>query len=117
MQKGFGGEGLCRDLGLVVAVLLGVMATEAQVTSPPVGKPTVYADAVSESMIAVKWTDVEGETQYRIERRGGSFAQWVEVGAVGGNSANFNESGLAPRTIYAYRVRGWNEAGFGEYSN
>lgn len=93
------------------------MVAQGQVTAPPVGKPTVYADAVSESMIAVKWTDVEGETQYRIERRGGTSSQWVEVGAVGGNSANFNDTGLAPRTIYAYRVRGWNEAGFGEYSN
>jgi hypothetical protein len=97
-------------------VLLAPMVANAQVTSAPTGKPTLYADAVAHDMIALKWSDVEGETQYRIERKNLS-GQWVEIDARGGNSANYLDSGLLPNKLYAYRVRGWNDLGYSEYSN
>src|SRR5688500_17660339 len=125
MQKGFPWQGCCglRGLGFVLVFVTAIFATfdaEARVLTPPTGKPTCYADAVASTMIEVKWTDIEGETQYRIERL--SPTGWVEVKAAGGGSGSpmgghFLDTNLEPRKQYVYRVRGWNPNGFSEYSN
>lgn len=83
---------------------------------PPSGTPVLYADAISHALVVLKWSDLEGETQYRIERQNES-GQWIEIGVVGGGSANFHDTELKPQTLYHYRVRGWNHAGFSLYSN
>src|SRR5947207_1819489 len=109
-------EGFCpfSGFGAVLVVLMAGMfapvVAEGRVLTAPTGKPTLYADALSDSMIELKWTDIEGETQYRIERL--TSSAWVEIGALGGNSANFLDTNLEPRKLYTYRVRGWNSAGF-----
>src|SRR4051812_47297870 len=116
MQMRSAGKGFRLVWVLVLSVLFTTVDSSARVQSPPTGKPTLSADALSTNMIGLKWTDVEGETQYRIERRRNG-TPWVEIGANGGNSANWYDTNLQANTFYAYRVRGWNAAGYGEYSN
>ena len=97
-------------------------SNETSITTPgetllaPSTAPTLYADAVSESEILVRWTDIEGETQYRIERFN-QFGQWEEIHIAGGNSSDYLDTNLTALKLYGYRVRGWNPAGFSPYSN
>jgi hypothetical protein len=83
---------------------------------PPSGTPTLYADAVSHTAVRLHWTDIDGETQYKIERQN-QFGHWEEIHASGENSADFLETELTPNTLYIYRIRGWNAAGYSPYSN
>ena len=100
---------------LLIAAPLVTTLSRSQ-PMPPGGSPILYADPASHTTIALKWTDMEGETQYRIERRN-QYGNWSEIGVVGGNSANYLDDELEPLKTYSYRIRGWNEAGFSEYSN
>jgi titin len=115
MQKGLAVGGFRPVLLLLMAVLFATVVAKARALTAPTGTPVLYADAVSPTLIVLKWSDIEGETQYRIERL--DRYGWVEIGAVGGNSANFLDDGLEPGKLYTYRVRGWNSAGYSEYSN
>src|SRR5687767_5227319 len=126
MRKGAAWEAFCRGRGVgaalvfIVGAMFATGVANARVLTAPTGKPTCYADAVSDTMIQVKWTDIEGETQYRLERL--SPTGWVEIKVFGGGGGGgiygpVLDMNLEPRKTYTYRVRGWNEAGFSEYSN
>jgi hypothetical protein len=119
MQKGAAWDGFYRGLFFLMAVMC-TTAAEARVLTAPMGTPTCYANALSDTMIEVKWTDIEGETQYRLERLGPTG--WVEIKAFGGGGGSsiygpVLDTNVEPQKTYTYRVRGWNSAGFSEYSN
>jgi beta-lactamase superfamily II metal-dependent hydrolase len=83
----------------------------------PAAPSSLTATAASSSEIQLSWTDnANNETGFRIERRsiGDSF---IEIATAAANTTTFSNTGLAPSTIYEYRVRAFNEGGNSSYSN
>jgi fibronectin type 3 domain-containing protein len=70
----------------------------------------VTATAFSSTQIDVAWSDVAGETSYRVERSvpGGT---WSTVTSVAANATSYADTGLGPATTYSYRVVALNAAG------
>lgn len=64
----------------------------------------------SSSQIVLVWTDVEGETGYRIERSTDGVG-WTEIGTTGADVTTYIDGGLAPSTTYSYRVFATNLGG------
>ena len=73
---------------------------------PPRSPTRLTATAVSSSRIRLAWQDNSAnETGFRVERRFGNRSDWVEIGTTAANVTTFTDTGLAPTTNYAYRVR------------
>jgi hypothetical protein len=89
----------------------------------PRGRPpaptNLTATALSSGSIGLIWTNrTADQTDVRVERCTGSgCTSFVEVAIVPGSATSFTDSGLAARTIYRYRVRAHNAAGYSPYSN
>ena len=86
------------------------------VTLPP---PTgLTATAVSGSRINLSWRDNGAhETGFSVQRRGRFSVDWVDVGTTAGDVTMFSDTGLAPQTIYFYRVRAFDNARTSGFSN
>lgn len=84
--------------------------------SPPSTPANLAAHAHSTTEVMLTWTDANGETGYRIERRtlGGAF---VEVATAPGNSTSAIVGGLQEATRYTFRIRAENGSGVSGYSN
>src|SRR5688500_7829361 len=84
---------------------LSVPSNEASITTPwptllpPSNPPVLYADAGSHTEILVRWTDIEGGTQYVIERFN-QFNDWDVIQTLGGNSGQYLDTHLSPLTVY-----------------
>ena len=77
----------------------------------------VLATAASASQLTLSWMDNSNdEDGFKIERAiaCGTFTQIATVGA---NVTNYTDTGLAPLTLYCYRVRAYNANGDSDYSN
>ncbi|WP_165073867.1 fibronectin type III domain-containing protein [Paludisphaera rhizosphaerae] len=75
-------------------------------------RPTLNtATALSDSSIALSWTDVAGETGYRIERSTNSGSTWTTAGTADAGATTFTDSGLLEAIFYTYRVVATNKAG------
>lgn len=100
----------------VVAVRDGVDSVPSAVASAttildPPATPTLTAQALSSSEIALSWGDVATETGYRIERSDDGGTGWITVGTAGQDVTSFTDAGLNPGTGYAYRVIAINAGG------
>jgi len=100
----------------VIAVRDGVDSVPSAVASAttildPPATPTLAAQAVSSSEIALSWEDVATETGYRIERSDDGGTGWVTIGTAGQDVTTFSNAGLNPGTGYAYRVIAINAGG------
>ena len=82
------------------------------ITQPP-APGSIAAVTNSPTQITLSWTDVStAEAGFRMERcAGAACTTFVEVGQVAANVVTFVNSGLAPSTIYRYRVKGFNAGG------
>jgi hypothetical protein len=65
----------------------------------------------SASQITLSWSQVSGNSGYRIERRIGTGA-WGELVVKGADATSHSDSGLAPGTVYTYRVSTVSPAGW-----
>lgn len=85
-------------------------------TSPPAAPANLQAQPHSTTEMMLSWTDVSGETSYRIEQKvlGGSF---LEVATAAANVSDLVVGGLEPGTFHTFRVRATNAAGSSPYSN
>jgi titin len=77
---------------------------------------TLGATPISTSQIDLAWSDVFGETGYRIERSPNGTSGWIPIFITGANITTYSDTGLAAGTNYFYRVLGVNSAGNGPYS-
>jgi len=101
---------------------LTVMRWTPGVTAPPA--PTGIADAGSTlGSINITWTDVAGETGYKLERqmcRSTSpigWTAWTEVnGAIAANTTSYTDTDVSGIYRYAYRLRAYNAGGVSDYS-
>jgi titin len=85
--------------------------------SPPAAPSGVTATAISQTQIALGWTDNAGnETGFRIERSldGMNFALLTTVAM---DVTSFTDTGLSPITTYYYRVIAFNAGGTSAASN
>jgi subtilisin family serine protease len=97
------------------------VSNEAYATTPitPPFAPTNLVAAVrSASRVDLTWIDNStNESGFRIERRTGTATIWEQIGTVGVNTTNFQNSGLSGGTAYYYRVFAFNAVGVSESSN
>lgn len=83
----------------------------------PVAPSNLSAVAMSDSEIALDWSDNSGnETGFRLERSVDGV-NWYEVAVVGSDMTSFTDNGLLAETTYQYRVRAYNSNGNSSYSN
>lgn len=76
--------------------------------APPLMTPPVI---VSPTAIDVNWTNVAGNTGYRVERQAGNGA-WTPVGGLlAADTTTYHDSGLTAGTVYGYRVSSVSNAG------
>jgi hypothetical protein len=67
--------------------------------------------------IDLSWTDVAGETGYKVQRSPDGTTNWIQVGSTGANLTTFSDTGLGSGTTYYYRVVATNPGGDSPASN
>ncbi|MDR3634278.1 MAG: fibronectin type III domain-containing protein, partial [Isosphaeraceae bacterium] len=83
----------------------------ATVTTPGYpSQPTIGAAvAQSDTVVTLTWSDVAGETGFRIERL--VSGTWTAMGTVGTGVTSFTDTGLHEVTSYSYRLFATNAVG------
>jgi fibronectin type 3 domain-containing protein len=84
-------------------------------TVPPAA-PNLSSSASGFS-ITLSWTDVDGETGFRIERTVSGMEEWVILGTTGEDVLTYEDGGLAAGSSYDYRVFATGEGGDSPPSN
>jgi len=83
--------------------------------SAPAG---LVASPTSPTQVALVWQDTSAvEDGFQIERRGGSSADFSQIGVVGANTTTYTDTSVLPNTAYAYRARAFNGTGPSAFSN
>jgi regulation of enolase protein 1 (concanavalin A-like superfamily) len=114
VDTGHGIVGLSRGGGIPANFSESDLSTCAPCT---LTKPaSLTAASVSSSEIQLNWSDVGGETSYKIERRLGT-GSWTQIATVGANTTSFKSSGLTGSSTYGFRVRAFGIQGHSSYSN
>jgi subtilisin family serine protease len=98
-------------------VATGGRLSVARAIFPPPAPAGLTATAASLSEIDLSWSDVSGETGYRVERSANGNSGWMQIGATGQNVTAFADTGLPASTTYSYRVVAANTGGDSAPSN
>ncbi|HJQ68817.1 MAG TPA: putative Ig domain-containing protein, partial [Blastocatellia bacterium] len=90
----------------------------ARVPDPiPTAPAGLVASAGGPTQVNLTWQDTSTtESGFQIERRGGSSAEFNQVGVVGVNLTTFRDASVLANTAYEYRVRAFNSTGASSYS-
>ena len=84
----------------------------------PTAPSGLVAAANSPTQVTLVWQDTSGvEDGFQIERRGGTSADFSQIGVVSVNSTTYADANVLPNTAYSYRVRAFNGTGISSYSN
>ncbi len=78
-------------------------STTANATTTPI-TPTTLTGSVATNSITLSWTNVGGETGYRIERSPDN-SSWSQLATTAVNVATYANTGLSPNATYYYRVK------------
>lgn len=85
---------------------------------PPAAPFDLTALAVSATKINLNWTDTSSvEEGFKIERSTDAGIIWKQIDSLGPNIVSYADTGLAPGTIYYYRLYAFNFVGNSPYSN
>jgi hypothetical protein len=85
-------------------------ATTLAGSGPPLSPSGLQASALSATSILLSWQDVSGnESEFRIERLVG--ATFIDIGGAPANVTMSTVIGLAPSTLYTFRVKARNGGG------
>jgi fibronectin type 3 domain-containing protein len=80
--------------------------------------PTLLsATAVSTNQIDLTWSDVDGETGYKIYRAESLSGPWTQIGTTATNSTTYSDIGLTENTNYCYDIAAFNNDASSAYSN
>lgn len=91
------------------------VSTPAPPLQPPAA-PVLQANVTSSSAIQLGWNSVPGATAYKLENKTGESGTWAEAGDFSASDVSFSVAGLTPSTVYFFRLRASNAAGFSPYS-
>lgn len=86
-------------------------SNQPQVTTPPCGGggPSDINDLAASSVacdaVTLTWSDVNGETAYRVRRKLASAATFTTLTDVGANVTTYTDNSVAENTSYTYQVR------------
>ena len=84
----------------------------------PAAPAAATATVRSASQVSLSWTDTtRDETGFKVERKTGVDGAFAKIATLGPNVTSFNDSGVAPGTVYVYRISDFNSAGDSAYSN
>lgn len=85
----------------------------------PAAPTGLTATAASSTSVNLSWTDIAGESGYKIERKLASSSTWAQIAITPADDVSYldTNSGLAAGTAYNYRVRSYSSAGNSPYSN
>ncbi len=85
--------------------------------NPPATPTGLIATTVSNTVIALSWTDASlNEDGFAIEQSGDGVT-FTQVATVAANTTTFSRTGLTGGTTYSFRVRAFNGGGNFGYSN
>lgn len=87
------------------------------VTKP--AAPSMAANGIiTTTSVVVNWSNVAGETGYKIERKTGAGGAWSQITTRGADVVTYtdNTPALTYNTQYYYRVRAYNASGDSDYS-
>ncbi len=80
--------------------------SEPDIVLPPAAPENLAVSVVSDTSLELTWSDMSNnETGFRIERLNDAFST-----TVGANVESYTDTGLAPSTLYNYRVVAYNPA-------
>lgn len=83
----------------------------------PAAPSNLVTSAAGASQISLVWSDKSNnETGFKIERKSGVGA-YAQVGTAPADAVSWSSVGLAPSTLYSFRVRATNATGDSAYSN
>jgi len=92
--------------------------TEPCPATIPMAPSNLQATTVSSSKIDLSWTDNSNdEDGFMIERKKGSDGTYSQIGTVGSDVINYQDTGLSCEKIYYYLVRANNGTGNSDYSD
>ncbi len=75
------------------------------------------ATAVATNQVNLSWTDVDGETGFKIYRAASLSGPWTQIGTTTANTTTYSDIGLTANTNYCYDVAAFNNDATGMYSN
>lgn len=92
--------------------------TSAVPRPAPSAPSGLVASASSPTQVTLVWQDTSGvEDGFQIERRGGTSAEFSQIGIVAANSTTYTDASVLPNTAYVYRVRAFNDTGVSSFTN
>jgi subtilisin family serine protease/fibronectin type 3 domain-containing protein len=93
--------------------------TASATTFPPPSAPTNLAAApIDPTTIRLNWVDTSSYEQgSKLERSTDGGATWTQFATAAANATTYNASALIPSTNYSFRVRAYQGATNGDYSN
>jgi subtilisin-like proprotein convertase family protein/transcriptional regulator CtsR len=92
-------------------------ATATTLPTPPAAPSSLTAALASDVAIDLQWRDnSNNESGFKLERKVGNGAFGLLTVAAA-NAIRFRDGGLAPNTLYTYRVRAFNAGGESATSN
>jgi hypothetical protein len=96
----------------------GYSLPSSEQTAPTLpAAPAMAANGtIATTSAVINWTNVAGETGYKVERKEGAAGSWAQIATRGLDVLTYTDSSLAINTQYYYRVRAYNASGDSSYS-
>ncbi len=111
------GTAYCYQVCAETSYAVSCSSGTATCTTAPTYPPSISASALSASSIYVDWTDVSGETGYKVEQGDANCSNFSQITTTGADVSEYTVTGLNSGTTYCYRVRAYNGGGDSSYSN
>jgi Putative Ig domain len=106
------------ELALCPYTVAQIGWTSAVPKPPPTAPGGLVANASLPTQVNLIWQDTSNvEDGFQIERRGGTSADFSQIGVVPVNSTTYIDANVLANTAYAYRVRAFNSSGISSYTN